>query len=289
MLGFVGIAVILIMVFGGYVLAGGKLGIIMKALPFEMIMIGGAAVGAFLISNDISGVKHALKDIGKVFKGPKWKLADYRDLLCLLFELVRLARANPVGLEEHVESPGTSSIFGKYPRIQHDHESVDLICDTLRAASMNYDDPHQVEEVLDKRMEATLHHAMHSSHALQTVADALPALGIVAAVLGVIKTMGSIDQPPEVLGKMIGGALVGTFLGVFLAYGLMGPFAARLKTVVEEDIHFYQLIREVLIANLHRHPPNICIEVGRQNTPHHLRPGFGDLEAAMRGLKQDAA
>ena len=289
MLGFVGIAVILVMVFGGYVLAGGKLGIILKSLPFEMIMIGGAAIGAFLISNDIPAVKHTLKDIGKVFKGPKWKPDDYRDLLCLLFELIRLARANPVALEEHVESPGTSAIIGKYPRIQHDHEAMELICDTLRAASMNYDDPHQVEEVLDKRMEATLHHAMHSSHALQTMADGLPALGIVAAVLGVIKTMGSIDQPPEVLGKMIGGALVGTFLGVFLAYGLMGPFAARVKTVIEEDIHFYQLIREVLIANLHRHPANICIEVGRQNTPHHVRPGFGDLEEAMRNLKQDAA
>jgi len=289
MLGFVGIAVILVMVFGGYVLAGGKLGIILKSLPFEMIMIGGAAIGAFLISNDIAAVKHTLKDIGKVFKGPKWKPGDYRDLLCLLFELIRLARANPVALEEHVESPGTSAIIGKYPRIQHDHEAMELICDTLRAASMNYDDPHQVEEVLDKRMEATLHHAMHSSHALQTMADGLPALGIVAAVLGVIKTMGSIDQPPEVLGKMIGGALVGTFLGVFLAYGLMGPFAARVKTVIEEDTHFYQLIREVLIANLHRHPPNICIEVGRQNTPHHVRPGFGDLEDAMRNLKQEAA
>ena len=289
MLGFVGIAVILVMVFGGYVLAGGKMGIILKSLPFEMIMIGGAAIGAFLISNDIGAVKHTLKDIGKVFKGPKWKPDDYRDLLCLLFELIRLARANPVALEEHVESPDSSSIFGKYPRIQHDHEAIELICDTLRAASMNYDDPHQVEEVLDKRMEATLHHVLHSSHALQTVADGLPALGIVAAVLGVIKTMGSIDQPPEVLGKMIGGALVGTFLGVFLAYGLMGPFAARVKTVVEDDIHFYQLIREVLIANLHRHPPNICIEVGRQNTPHHVRPGFGLLEEAMRNLKQDAA
>lgn len=289
MLGLVGIAVILIMVFGGYVLAGGKMGIILKALPFELIMIGGAAIGAFLISNDMASVKHALKDIGKVFKGARWKTGDYRDILCLLFELIRLARANPVGLEEHVESPETSTIFSKYPKIQHDHEAVELICDTLRAASMNYDDPHQVEEVLDKRMEATLSHAMHSSHALQTVADALPALGIVAAVLGVIKTMGSIDQPPEVLGKMIGGALVGTFLGVFLAYGLMGPFAARVKAVVEEDIHFYQLIREVLIANLHRHPPNICIEVGRQNTPHHVRPGFSDLEAAMRGLKQEAA
>lgn len=289
MLGIVGILVILIMVFGGYVLAGGKMGIIMKALPFEMIMIGGAAVGAFMISNDMASVKHTIKDVGKVFKGARWKPDDYRDLLCLLFELIRLARANPVALEEHVEGPENSAIFNKYPRIRHDHEAVDLICDTLRAASMNYDDPHQVEEVLDKRMEATLHHLMHSSHALQTVADALPALGIVAAVLGVIKTMGSIDQPPEVLGKMIGGALVGTFLGVFLAYGLMGPFAARVKTVVEDDMHFYQLIREVLVANLHRHPANICIEVGRQNTPHHVRPGFSDLEEAMRGLKRDAA
>jgi chemotaxis protein MotA len=289
MLGLVGIVVILVMVFGGYLLAGGKLGIILKALPFEMIMIGGAAVGAFLISNDMASVKRTLRDVGKVFKGPRWKPDDYRDLLCLLFELIRIARANPVALEEHIESPGTSTIFAKYPRILKDHEAVDLICDTLRAASMNYDDPHQVEEVLDKRMEATLHHAMHSSHALQTVADALPALGIVAAVLGVIKTMGAIDQPPEVLGKMIGGALVGTFLGVFLAYGLVGPFASRLRSVVAEDIHFYQLIREVLIANLHRHPANICIEVGRQNTPHHLRPGFGALEEAMRSLKQDAA
>jgi chemotaxis protein MotA len=289
MLGLVGIAVILVMVFGGYVAAGGKMGIILKALPFEMVMIGGAAVGAFLISNDFPSVKHTVKDIGKVFKGAKWKPADYRDLLCLLFELVRLARANPVGLEEHVENPGASTIFGRYPKIQKDHDVTDLICDTLRAISMNYDDPHQVEEVLDKRTEAQLHHAMHSSHALQTVADALPALGIVAAVLGVIKTMGSIDQPPEVLGKMIGGALVGTFLGVFLAYGLMGPFATRVKAVVEEDAHFYQLIREVLVANLHKHPANICIEVGRQNTPHHLRPGFSDLEEALRGLKQDAA
>jgi chemotaxis protein MotA len=124
---------------------------------------------------------------------------------------------------------------------------------------------------------------------LQATADALPALGIVAAVLGVIKTMGSIDQPPEILGKMIGGALVGTFLGVFLAYGIVGPFAARLRSVVEEDGHFYQLIREVLIANLHRHPANICVEVGRQNTPHHVRPSFGEVESALRGLRQEAA
>lgn len=288
MFGMIGIAVIFIMVFGGYMLAGGKMGIIMKALPFEMIMIGGAALGAFLLSNDLATVKATGRDIGKVFKGPKWKPQDYRDLLCLLFELVRIARSSPIALEEHVENPHESTVFGKYPKIQHDHEAVDLICDTLRAASMNYDDPHQVEEVLEKRLEASHHHALVPSHALQSMADALPALGIVAAVLGVIKTMGSIDQPPEILGKMIGGALVGTFLGVFLAYGIVGPFAARVKAVIEEDAHFFALIREVLIANLHAHPTNICIEVGRQNTPHHIRPSFNEVEQALRALKEAA-
>ena len=288
MIGIVGIIMIFVMVFGGYLAAGGKMGIIMKSLPYEFTMIGGAAMGAFVISNDMAAIKHTMKDLGKVFKGPKWKPEDYRDLLCLLFELIRLARQNPVGLEEHIEGPESSSIFQRYPRVSADREAVDLICDTLRSASMNYDDPHQVEEVLEKRMDANLHHAMHSSHALQTVADGLPALGIVAAVLGVIKTMGSIDQPPEILGKLIGGALVGTFLGVFLAYGLVGPFAAKVKTVIEEDGHFYQLIREVLVANLHNHAMNICIEVGRQNTPSHYRPSYNDLEEALKATK-DAA
>lgn len=289
MIGFVGIGVIFVMVFGGYILAGGKLGIILKSLPFEMMMIGGAAVGSFLVGNDMASVKHTLKDVGKVFKGPKWKPDDYRDLLCLLFELIRLARQNPVEIEEHIEDPENSSIFSKYTKILSDKEAIGLICDTMRSASMNYDDPHQVEEILDKRMEANLHHALHSSHALQSMADGLPALGIVAAVLGVIKTMASIDQPPEILGKMIGGALVGTFLGVFLAYGLVGPFATKVKTVVEEDGHFYHLIREVLVANLHNHATNICIEVGRQNTPSHYRPSYSDLEDALKSVKQEAA
>ena len=289
MLGIIGIVVIFVMVFGGYLLAGGKLGIILKALPFEFMMIGGAAAGAFLISNDGSVVKHTLKDVGKVFKGPKWKPDDYRDLLCLLFELIRLARSSPVAIEEHVESPESSAIFSKYPKIQADHYAIELICDTMRSVSMNYDDPHQVEEVLDKRLEGMAHHAAHSSHAMQSMADALPALGIVAAVLGVIKTMASIDQPPEVLGKLIGGALVGTFLGVFLAYGIVAPFASKVKGVVEEDLHFYNLIREVLVANLHNHATNICIEVGRQNAPSHYRPSFVELEEALKSVKQEAA
>jgi len=289
MIAVVGIVIVFVMVFGGYLLAGGKFGIIFAALPFEMMMIGGAALGAFLISNSGAAAKAVLKDAAAVFRGPSWRPADYRDLLCLLFELIRVARQNPIELEEHIEGPATSSIFGRYPRILADHEAVDLICDTMRSATMNYDDPNQVEDVLDKRMETHLHHSLHSSHALQVVADGLPALGIVAAVLGVIKTMASIDQPPEILGKLIGGALVGTFLGVFLSYAFVGPMANKLRAYAEEDAHFYRLIREVLVANLHNHATNICIEVGRQNTPHHIRPSYSELEEALRNIKKEAA
>lgn len=286
MIGIVGIIVVLVMVFGGYLAAGGKMGIILKSLPFEMAMIGGAAVGAFLISNDLPSVKHTIKDVGKVFKGSRWNKDDYQSLLCLLFELLKVARRSPVELEPHIEQPEESEIFLRYGRILADRESVELICDTLRSAGMNYDDPHQVEEVLEKRLEGNLHHAMHSSHALQTVADGLPALGIVAAVLGVIKTMASIDQPPEILGKMIGGALVGTFLGVFLAYGFVGPFATKVKAVVDDEATFHALIREVIIASLHQHSINVCIEVGRQSVPGFMRPSFPELENALSELKR---
>lgn len=289
MFALIGIIVVLVMVFGGYLGSGGTMGIILKALPFEMVMIGGAAIGGFILGNDISTVKASGRDMARIFKGVKWTPNDYRDLLCLMFELISLARQNPVAVEEHIEGPKESPIFSRYPKIQADAEALELICDTMRAASMNYDDPHQVEEVLEKRLEARRHHALHSSHAVQIVADALPALGIVAAVLGIIKTMSAIDEPPAILGAMIGGALTGTFLGVFLAYGFVGPIAGRMRMIMEEDDHFYQLIREVMVANLHAHPANICIEVGRQNTPHHHRPEFNDLEAAMRELKKNVA
>ena len=286
--GIIGIVITFVMVFGGYLIAGGKMKIIIASLPYEMMMIGGAAVGAFVLSNSGSDIKHTLKDIGKVFKGGKWHNQDFQDLLCLLFALIRIARNNPIDVEAHIEEPDSSSIFQKYPKILADKVAVELICDTMRAGTMNYDDPHQVEEVLEKRLETLHHHNQHSSHALQTMADGLPALGIVAAVLGVIKTMGSIDQPPEVLGKLIGGALVGTFLGVFLAYGIVGPMAARVKSVIDEEHHFYSLIRDVLVANLHNHPPDICVEVGRQNTPGSHRPSFGDLSDALREVKSAA-
>jgi len=286
---FVGIAVVFIMVFGGYTAAGGKFDIILKSLPYEIMMIGGAAAGAFLISNQYADTKHVVKDIKKVFSGPHWNSKDYQDLLCLMFELIRLSRKNAVLLEEHIEDPSSSTIFSQYEKIQADQEAVSLICDTLRSASMNYDDPNQVETVIENRLDKNLAQSLHSSHALQSMADGLPALGIVAAVLGVIKTMASIDQPPEVLGKLIGGALVGTFLGVFLSYGFVGPFANKLRNSVEQEHQFYNLIRETLVANLHNHAIDICIEVGRQNAPNGVRPSFGQLEDALKKIKQVAA
>lgn len=276
------------MVFGGYMLAGGKLGIILHSLPFEMMMIGGAATGAFLASNDFKTVKHTGGDIAAAFAGPKWKKKDYQDLLLLMHELLNILKQNPVGIEPHIEAPAESEIFQRYPRIMKDHEAIEMICDTIRSMIMNFDNVHQVEELLDRHLESLLEEKLHGSHALQQMADALPALGIVAAVLGVIKTMASIDKPPEVLGGMIGGALVGTFLGVFLAYGVVGPFAARVKSIRSEEHFFYSMIGQVLVSNLHKNPVNICVEVARRQAPARVRPTFDEVEQAVRGLKQAA-
>lgn len=278
------------MVFGGFMLAGGHFEVIIEAAPMEFMMIFGAAVGAQIIMNDMNGLKGVIGGFGKVMSGPKWGKKDYSDLLALLFQLTKLMKTKGVvALEPHIENPKESAIFQKYPKLCKDHFVVDFICDTLRMMTMNLDDPHQVEDAMEKQIEKHHHEALHPAHALQNMADGLPALGIVAAVLGIVKTMGAINEPPEVLGLMIGKALVGTFLGVFLAYGFFGPFANKVKAVVEEDAHFYKLIREVLVANLHNHATNICIEVGRQNTPHHIRPSYSDLEEALKAIKQDAA
>ena len=288
MIQLLGLGVTLVMVFGGYILAGGKLSIILHALPFEMMMIGGAAVGAFLAANDMTTIKHVGGDLLAIVKGPKWRKADAQDLLCLLHELLRIMRESPVEIESHIEDPASSSVFAQYPKIQGDHDATDMICDTVRSMIMNFDNAYQVEEMLEKQLDQRKEDSLHGAHALSNVADALPALGIVAAVLGVIKTMASIDKPPEVLGQMIGGALVGTFLGVFLAYGFVGPFAARVKALREEEHAFYGLIREVLVSSLHAHPLPLCVEVGRRNAPHHMRPSFAEMDEAVRALKKAA-
>lgn len=284
----IGLVVTVVMVFGGYLLAGGKMEIITHALPFEMMMIGGAATGAFLAGNNLSTIKHTAGDVVAVFKGPKWKKSDYQDLLCLMHELLNVLRDNPVDIETHIEAPAESAIFSKYPKILKDHEAIDMICDTIRSMIMNFDNVHQVEELLEKQCESLLEDKLHGAHALQSMADALPALGIVAAVLGVIKTMASIDKPPEVLGGMIGGALVGTFLGVFLAYGIVGPFANKVKNIRQEEHYFYGMIGELLVSNLHKNEVNICVEVARRHAPSRIRPSFDEIDQAIRELKKAA-
>tara|TARA_R110000823_G_scaffold39433_7_gene105341 strand:+ start:463 stop:1293 length:831 start_codon:yes stop_codon:yes gene_type:complete len=276
------------MVFGGYLLAGGKMGIITHALPFEGMMIGGAALGAFLAGNDMNTVKHTGGDVVAVFTGAKWKKTDYQDILCLMHELLNLMKQNPVALEAHIETPEESSIFTKYPKILKDHYAIELICDSIRSMIMNFDNVHQVEELLQKQLEQLQEDKLHGSHALQNMADALPALGIVAAVLGVIKTMASIDKPPEILGGMIGGALVGTFLGVFLAYGVVGPFATKVKAIRTEEHAFYTMIGEILVSNLYLNPVNICVEVARRHAPSRVRPSFDEVEQAIREAKRAA-
>ncbi|WP_042245220.1 flagellar motor stator protein MotA [Paracoccus sp. PAMC 22219] len=288
MFGFVGIFLTIVMVFGGYLLAGGKMGVILHSLPFEMMMIMGAAVGAYLLGNDTHTLKATLGGLIRAFKGPKWNAQDHQDVLCLMFQLLKIAKENPVALEQHIENPGESPIFTAYPKLAADHHVVSLIADTLRSASLNYDDPYQVEDMLSRRIAVLKEEEMHVPHALQNMADALPALGIVAAVLGVIKTMSSIDQPPAVLGKMIGGALVGTFLGVFLSYGFVAPLANRLGAVVKQDLGFYEVVKSVLVAGLHQHATTLCVEVGRQTVPEHVRPSFDTLEGALRELKKAA-
>ena len=285
----IGIVVVFGMVFGGFMLAGGHFDVIIKAAPFEMMMIGGSAVGALLIGNSFKTVLGVLGGFGKALAGPKWKPKDYTDLLSILFVLTKTMKTKGVvAIEAHIENPKESRIFQEYPKIMKDHFALDLICDTLRMMTMNLEDPHQVEDAIEKQLEKHHHEAHQAAHALQGMADALPALGIVAAVLGIIKTMGAINQPPEYLGKLIGSALVGTFLGVFLAYGLVGPFAARMGEVVEEEGNFYKIIRDVLVAHLHGNAAQISVEIGRGQIPSSAQPSFAELEEALNNAPEAA-
>jgi chemotaxis protein MotA len=191
----------------------------------------------------------------------------------------------PVALEPHIEDPKSSSIFAEYPRLMGDTALIHLICDTLRlvVVSSGTLDPHAVEDVMDNSLKTHHHETIRPADNLQSLADALPALGIVAAVLGVVKTMGSIDKPPEILGAMIGSALVGTFLGVLLAYGMVGPFANRCRQVIEADASIYQVVKQIIIASLHGHPQPLVIEAARSNLTHANQPAFAEVFDGMRG------
>jgi len=282
----IGIVVLILLVFGGFALTGGNLGPVMHALPHEMLIIGGAAVGSLIIGNSGADLNALAGGLGKVFKGPQYKKQDYLDVILLVSSLMKMMRTEgPVAVEPHIEDPKSSPIFQQYPRLLKDSTLVHLICDTLRlvVVSSGTLDPHAVEDVMDNAVKNHHHHAMKPADGLQNLADALPALGIVAAVLGVVKTMGSIDKPPEILGGMIGSALVGTFLGVLLAYGLVGPFATRAKSVIESDGAIYHTVKQLIIASLHGHPQPLVIEAARSGVEHSNQPSFAEVFDGMRG------
>ena len=255
---FVGLLVVMVMVFGGFALAGGKFSLILKALPMELMMIFGGASGAFISANSGGVMSGALKGFTKVLKGPHWKEEDYRDLLCLMFLLVKTIKTKGVvAIEAHIENPEESKIFQQFPKVAEDHHVVEFICDYIRMMTMNFDDPNQMEDAMNADLDKHHKEEHEPQHALQTMADGLPAIGIVAAVLGIVKTMSAIAEPVEVLGGMIGSALVGTFLGIFLSYLVVAPIAGRFNQILTEDGHFMALVNFVLVAHLQGIAPQI--------------------------------
>ena len=281
-----GFGFLLACVFGSYAVSGGSIGVLAEALPFEMMTIGGAALGTFVMANSVHHMRHTMGGLTKAIRGASFAQPEYVELLSLLYALMRLASTKgAMALELHIEKPDESAIFQKFPVIQGNPFARSMICDYLRMVGMNADDPNQIEDVMARELKKTLSEELHGANALQTMADGLPALGIVAAVLGVIKTMSHIDQPPAVLGGMIGSALCGTFLGVLLAYGLAGPLASRLRTVVEEDAKFYEVIRAVLVTHLHGNAPQVSVESGRKMVPNEYMPSFQELEQAVSTIQ----
>ena len=283
---FIGMAVIFGAVFGGYIIAGGKMAPIIKAAPFEFIIIGGAAVGASLVSNSFPVFKAAMGGISKCISGPKWKQADYLGLMVRIGKLQNvMKKEGVVALEAHVENPDSSPIFGEFPQLMKDHGIVQMICDPLRlmVISQGNLDPDAVEDMLKTAIKVHHHEAMLAPAALAGIAGGLPALGIVACVLGVVKTMGAIDQPPPVLGGLIGSALVGTLMGVFLAYGMFEPFSMRLGQIINEDAQMYDVIKMMIVSNLKGHAQPVIIEAARACISHHNQPSFSEVFDSLRG------
>ncbi|MEQ1493339.1 MAG: motility-associated protein [Terricaulis sp.] len=251
MFSIIGLVGVLVIIFGIFLVEGGSMEVLAEAAPMEFAMIFGSALAAQLVANDLSGLIKMGGGLGQVMAGPKWKKQDYSDLLALLFQLTKLMKTKGVvALEAHIEKPDESAIFQKYPKILKDHHVTHFICDTLRMMTMNLDDPHQVEDAMEKQLEKHHHEAQMPAHALQNMADSLPALGI-------------------------------TFLGVLLAYGIVGPLSSRLGAIVDTDAQFYKIIRDVLVAHLHGNAAQVSVEIGRGSVPSSLQPSFAQLEEAL--------
>lgn len=286
---YAGVGIVFGCVFGGYIIMGGNIMIILKAAPLELVIILGAAIGAYVISTP----KHIMSKMGQSYndliKGSPFTKEVYLDLICLLFSIFKMVKSKGMlVIEPHVEKPHESDLFKQFPVILADHHIITFICDYLRMMTMGTDNPHQIEDIINEELEVHHHERAQMAGAFSSMSDGLPALGIVAAVLGVIKTMAAISEPPPVLGKMIGGALVGTFLGVFLAYGIVGPMGQNLVTVYDEEAKFYHTIKVALIAYLNGYAPAIAIEFARKAIPVHVRPGFYDVEAKLATLTPTA-
>lgn len=266
-------------VLGGYMAMGGKLGVLWQ--PFEFVIIFGAGVGALIVGNPKPVLKAALNGFKLAFKGPKYTKDDYLELLSMMYSVFKLAKSKGMlALEQHIEKPEESKLFTQFPKFMADHHAMEFLCDYLRLMTLGSENPHEMESLMD--MELEVHHTEDhlTGQALANFGDSFPALGIVAAVLGVIKTMGSISEPPEVLGRLIGGALVGTFLGILISYGITAPMAAAAKATMEHDQKYLLCMKAGLLAHLQGYAPAVSVEFARKSLLSNVRPTFYEVEEA---------
>lgn len=287
-----GIILVFVCTVGGLIMAAGMekamhlmMGVIIPATPAEVVIIMGCAVAAFLIANSMDTVKYTLKYFGCLVKPAAYKKDDYIELLSMMFTMFKLARSKGfLALEAHVENPHDSELFNQFPKFHGNHHAVDFVCDYFRIISLGNEDPGQIGGLMDKEIEQISHHEHHPGHAIHHMAEGIPALGIVAAVLGVIKTMASISEPPEVLGKLIGSALVGTFLGVWLSYGIFGPIALAMTEKADTEVMYYKVLKAGIVAFLSGAAPQVAVEFARKSLPHNLAPTFAELEEVLNEL-----
>ncbi len=279
----VGALIVFVCVFGGYAAMGGKIAVLWQ--PFEFVIILGAAIGAFIIGNTATVLKAVPSLFATLMRGPKYKQADYIELLGMQASMYRLVKQKGmIGLEPHIENPDESSLFNAFPTFAANHHAVEFVCDYMRMKAMGDVNIHDIDRLMDEELET--HHEEQELvvSAMQSVADATPALGIVAAVLGVIKTMGSINEPPEVLGHLIGGALVGTFFGVFVAYGFFGPMAQSLRITYAAEAKYFLSLKAGLLAHIGGQPPGMAVEFARKALMSDVRPTFNEVEEATGNL-----
>ncbi|GAB3728957.1 flagellar motor stator protein MotA [Silanimonas algicola] len=283
----IGYVVILACVFGGFIVAGGNIMVIVKAAAVETLIIGGGALGAFIAGNTMKNIKGSISGALGLLKGPKFGKADYIELLKLLYELLmKIRKEGLMAVESHVENPEASAIFQKYPKVMADHHLLDFITDCLRLMIGGNMNPHELEAVLEAELDTHHKEAHAPAHSVQVVADGLPAFGIVAAVLGIVKVMEYVgNAPPEVIGQKVAAALVGTFLGILLGYGFVGPVASAMGVRSEEDSKPFELVKIALLASVRGYPPPVAIEFARKQLFSDIRPSFADLETELKGAK----